>query len=153
MVLSLFHGSTWSDPLFQEHCVYFATLIGSIHLVGSLWLIRENLKGTVFIWGKLLWPFSYNFELVAVIFVSSHRFCHGHCTKMKFSIKDFFSKCDRIRSFLRIWSHLLKKSLMKIFIFCAVGERVKLTNSILLIRLYTDSQYLLWRCLQYIIRE
>ena len=28
---------------------------------------------------------------------------------MKFSIKDFFSKCDQIRSFLWIWSHLLKK--------------------------------------------
>ena len=40
--------------------------------------------------------------------------------KMKFSIKDFFSKCDQIRSFLRIWSHLLKKSLMEYFIFCAV---------------------------------
>ena len=39
---------------------------------------------------------------------------------MKFSIKDFFSICDQIRSFLRIWSHLLKKSLMKNFIFCAV---------------------------------
>ena len=32
--------------------------------------------------------------------------------KMKFSIKDFFDKCDQIRSFLWIWSHLLKKSLM-----------------------------------------
>ena len=30
---------------------------------------------------------------------------------MKFSIKDFFSKCDKI------WSHLLKKSLMENFIF------------------------------------
>ena len=40
--------------------------------------------------------------------------------KMRFSTKDFFSKCDQIRSFLRIWSHLLKKSLMKDFIFCAV---------------------------------
>ena len=40
--------------------------------------------------------------------------------KMKFSIKDFFSKCNQIRSFLRIWSHLLKKSLMKNFIFSAV---------------------------------
>ena len=39
---------------------------------------------------------------------------------MKLSIKDFFSKCDQIRSFLRIWSHLLKKSLMENFIFCAV---------------------------------
>ena len=36
------------------------------------------------------------------------------------SITDFFNKCDQIRSFLRIWSHLLKKSLMENFIFCAV---------------------------------
>ena len=40
--------------------------------------------------------------------------------KMKFSIKDFFSKCDQIRSFQRIRLHLLKKSLMENFIFCAV---------------------------------
>ena len=39
---------------------------------------------------------------------------------MMFSIKEFFSKCDQIHSFLRIWSHLLKKSLMENFIFCAV---------------------------------
>ena len=31
--------------------------------------------------------------------------------KIKFSIKDFFSKCTQIGSFLRIRSHLLKKSL------------------------------------------
>ena len=40
--------------------------------------------------------------------------------KLKFSIKDFFSKCDKIRRKMRIWSHLLKKSLMENFIFCAV---------------------------------
>ena len=39
---------------------------------------------------------------------------------MKFSIKDFSSKCDQIHSFLLIWSHLLEKSLMGNFIFCAV---------------------------------
>ena len=38
---------------------------------------------------------------------------------MKIYIKDFFSKCDQIPSFLRIWSHLLKKSFMENFIFCA----------------------------------
>ena len=50
------------------------------------------------------------------------------CTaqKMKFSIKDFFSKSDQIRSFLRIWSHLLKKSFMKNFIFCALLKTLKL---------------------------
>ena len=37
--------------------------------------------------------------------------------KMKFSMKDLFSKYDQIRSLLRIWSHLLKKSLMENFIF------------------------------------
>ena len=39
--------------------------------------------------------------------------------KMNFSIKDFFSKYDQIRSVLRIWSHLLKKSFMENFIFYA----------------------------------
>ena len=39
--------------------------------------------------------------------------------KMKFSIKDFFSNRKR-----RIWSHLLKRSLMENFIFCAMsGEK------------------------------
>ena len=37
---------------------------------------------------------------------------------MKFSIKDFFSKCDQIQTKLRICSHLLKKSWMENFIFC-----------------------------------
>ena len=40
--------------------------------------------------------------------------------KMKFSSKYLFSECDKIRSFLRIWSHLLKKYLMEKFIFCVV---------------------------------
>ena len=40
--------------------------------------------------------------------------------KMKFYIKDFFSKCDQIRRFPRICSHLLKKFFMENFIFCAV---------------------------------
>ena len=35
-------------------------------------------------------------------------------------MKDFCSKCDQIRSFLRIWSHLLKNSLMENFIFSLV---------------------------------
>ena len=58
----------------------------------------------------------------------SHKLSHANCChalnytaqKMRFSIKDFFSKCDLIRSILRIRSHLLKKSLMENFIFCAV---------------------------------
>ena len=46
-------------------------------------------------------------------FISSYQ---GHTAqKTKFSIKYFVSKCDQICSALRIWSHLLKKSLMENF--------------------------------------
>ena len=41
---------------------------------------------------------------------------------MKFSIKDFFGKCD-------IWSHLPKKSLMKNFIFCVVKQLTEILVS------------------------
>ena len=44
----------------------------------------------------------------------------SNAQKMKLSIKDFVNKCDQIRRKLRIWSYLLKKSLMKNFIFCVV---------------------------------
>ena len=40
---------------------------------------------------------------------------------MKFSMKDLFSKCDKIRRKRRYRSHLLKKSLMENFIFWAVN--------------------------------
>ena len=43
-----------------------------------------------------------------------------HCTKNEVSIKNFFCKFDQIHRKLRIWSYLLKKSLMESFIFCAV---------------------------------
>ena len=54
---------------------------------------------------------------------------------MKFFSKDFFIKCDQIRKKLRIWSPLLKKSLMENFIFSAVistlhEEKVEFSRSI-----------------------
>ena len=49
---------------------------------------------------------------------------------LKFSIKDFFSKCDQIRRKLRIWSHLLKKFLMEDFIFCAVTHFWAVANEV-----------------------
>ena len=45
-----------------------------------------------------------------------------------FFIKDFFSKYDQIRSFLRIWSHLLKKSLIENFIFVECQFNLKTGN-------------------------
>ena len=42
--------------------------------------------------------------------------------KMKFSITDFINKYDQIRRKLRIWSHLLNKSVMENFIFSAIAH-------------------------------
>ena len=44
------------------------------------------------------------------------RQCFNTAQKMKFSIKDLFSKCDLMSMKLQIWSHLLKKSLMENFV-------------------------------------
>ena len=41
---------------------------------------------------------------------------------MKFFIKYFFIKCDQIHRKLRIWSHLLKKSLMENLFFVQCQE-------------------------------
>ena len=40
--------------------------------------------------------------------------------KIKFSTKDFFSKCDQIRRKLRTYSHLLERIFVENFILCAV---------------------------------
>ena len=43
---------------------------------------------------------------------------------IKFSIKDFFSNCDQIRSFMRNWSYLLKEILYgKLHFLCSVRDR------------------------------
>ena len=64
--------------------------------------------------------FSMNFvKLLRTCFVIEeerllldNKFSHTkHCTKIKISINDFFSTCDKIGSFLWIWSHLLTKIL------------------------------------------
>ena len=55
--------------------------------------------------------------------VNTKLIAKGHFTlnrNMKISTDDFFGKCDQICNKLRIWSHLLKKSLMENFSFCAV---------------------------------
>ena len=66
--------------------------------------------------------------------------------KNKFSVKDFFSRCDQIRSFLRIWSNILKKSLIENFIFCAVRPSTpsKDTNKISPVVLNDIKKDLIW---------
>ena len=75
--------------------------------------LRATASGYVIFW-KLNSLLDYEAE-VAFPFEK-----HINPEKMKFSIKDFFSKCNQIRRKLRIWSHLLKKCLMENFIFCSL---------------------------------
>ena len=58
------------------------------------------------------------------LFIFDSNIDKSSAQKMEFSIKDFCSKYDQIRSFLRISSHSLKKSFMENFIFCAVRTYV-----------------------------
>ena len=52
--------------------------------------------------------------------------CDFTAQKMKFSIKDFASKCDPIDRKLRIWSHLLDKSLMKkLHFLCSLSIKLQ----------------------------
>ena len=68
-------------------------------------------------------PNSWENQIKSCIFDLNHldtlelKFMDYTAQKMKFSIEDFFSKCDQICKKLRVWSHLLEKSLMGNFIF------------------------------------
>ena len=72
---------------------------------------------------ELLRVFRFHSTRVLFTFPIDRIFFSVTAQKMKFFIKDLFSKCDQIRGFLRIWSHLLKKSLIENFVFCAVGPQ------------------------------
>ena len=61
--------------------------------------------------------------------------------KMKFPIKDFFSKCDQIRRKLRIWLHLLKESLTENFIFSGVYPAAILPVQSPIVTLKTLEEY------------
>ena len=74
---------------------------------------------------------------------------HYAAQKMKFSITDFFSKCDQIRSL-----HLLKKSVMEYFILCAVLlTRIVEINVILMDVHLLEFIHLLKRILQEILQK
>ena len=69
--------------------------------------------------------------------------------KIKFSSNDFFKKCDQICSFLRICSHLLKKSLMENFSFCTVSKMeffCKITQRPLSFNYFRKTSLLIFDC-------
>ena len=94
-------------------CIYISSIIKWSFNLLLLMIYFQNPSGIVISLYKGIFFMLQNFLLRKKDLVMLHK-------KMKFSIKDFFSKCDQIRRKQRIWSHLLKRSLMEDFIFCAV---------------------------------
>ena len=72
---------------------------------------KKILKSFVKYWGVIFTHVSIQFSLI-IKFTAQ---------KIKFFIKDFFSKCHQICRKLWIWPHLLNKFLMENFIFWAVN--------------------------------
>ena len=60
-----------------------------------------------------------------MVFITTHT-----AQEVRFSIKDFFTTCDQIRSFLRIWSYLLKKPLMENFHFLCSDNQLKVNDKL-----------------------
>ena len=106
------------DTLFLLLCtfVHQGSKINLIMVREEEW-VRILLRGNLNLYFVCIFKMAWNFLII---------FCHADhnintAQKMKFSIKDFFSKCDQILRKLWVWSHLLEKSLMENFIFSAVA--------------------------------
>ena len=123
--ISYFYGCYYSLLVIEQFLTFLEKLLTrelyiNIYLILLLFFvlflekILEPLKKSTEFNSKLK---KFKFRIIQV---SVLEFVANTAQKMKFSIKNFFSKCDEIRKKLRIWSHLLKKSLMENFIFGGV---------------------------------
>ena len=91
------------------------------YLTCSLYILSQRAPFSM--WQRLLQTSYHSFQYhhrIHFLLIKGSTITNGTAQKMKFSIKDFFSKCDQIHRKLRIWSHLLKKFSMESFMFCAV---------------------------------
>ena len=90
-----------------------------IHSRVSTWPGDFRSPGNVLRFFSVLYLLEYRI-LCGFILEMPWNFIKITAKKTKFCVKDFFSKCDQICSFLRTWSHSLKKYSMERLIFCAV---------------------------------
>ena len=115
-ITKIFINNQW-----KERSSFYKTVLG-------LFQITLHLKRPFYVRTAKIWTaFTFNFD---GSFLKKGNLIWETDTaqEIKFSIKDFFSKCDQNCSFLRIWSHLLKKSLMENFIFCVAWGTVFLVH-------------------------
>ena len=79
----------------------------------------------VYQWNNFWWLVCQRGNIFNQLINNFQSFGNFSAQKIKFPIKDFFSKCHQTGRKLRIWSHLMKKSLMQNFIFCGVCSEEK----------------------------
>ena len=73
----------------------------------------------------LIWPDGIDFYNFKTCCYDDLILWANTAQKMKFSMEEFFSKCDKIRGKLQIWSHLLKNSLIENFIFLQCNLHIR----------------------------
>ena len=112
--LDKIHADDWDTKAKKEATSYIKALTDFPFIVGLItwYSLHNSLKGVSNRLQGRIGDIAKVFEEITTVTVQ----------KMKFFNKDFFSKYDQIRMKLRIWSHLLKKSLTENFIFCAVSK-------------------------------
>ena len=105
----------WYSPV--EHVI---TQIYQILIKLDKWQILRILRIIfLFYYVTIQTPF-----LLSIWFYDLSIISHVTVQKMKLSMKDYFSKYDQISRKLRIWSHLLMKSIIKNFVFCVACHQV-----------------------------
>ena len=78
---------------------------------------------------EFIFTYSAGRNLIDLLETTSSHLGNNTAQGVKISIEYFFNKCDQIHSFQRIWSHLLKKTLMENFIFFLCSATIFQENS------------------------
>ena len=119
--MSVLHGThiLYSNPVIfrLEHLSLVENTVKRIHFQDNMQEINALQQSCVI---YLYFFFLADLNSLGTTFAERTCYLFFNAQKMKFFIKDFFSKCDQIHRKLRIWSHLLKKSSVENFIFCAI---------------------------------
>ena len=71
---------------------------------------------------EFIFTYSAGRNLIDLLETTSSHLGKNTVQEVKIPIEYFFNKCDQIHSFLRIWSHLLKKTLMENFFLCSAVQ-------------------------------
>ena len=135
----------------RKKVIYFCEVYRILYIMSVIWYTRiftlylplllvgifqSRLDLVFFLYLKiwLTWSIHILWKMVFGDLVSYWPTTFITVQKVKFLIKDVFSKCDEIRRKLRIWSYILKKSLIENFIFCQCISQIffkwKLTSLI-----------------------